>query len=109
VIESDIRYLYGDTGVLQERSVDGGTALKTYTSQGELDYTTTPPTPRYYTRDHLGSVREVVAQNGTLLGRYDYKPYGKRVQVSGIYEAAKGYTGHDYHVASGLVLTRYRA
>jgi RHS repeat-associated protein len=109
VLQTNVRYLYGDTGVLQERSADGGTVLKTYTALGEIDSSTTPPTPRYFTRDHLGSVREVVAQNGTLLARYDYKPYGKRLQVSGTYEAAKGYTGHDYHVGSDLILTRYRA
>ena len=108
-VESDIRYFYGGTGVLQERSADGGTVTKTYTSRGELDYSTSPATPRYYTRDHLGSVREVLAEDGTLVAHYDYKPYGERVLVSGTYQAAKGYTGHDYHADSGLVLTLCRA
>lgn len=108
-LQSEIKYIYGGTGVLQERSADGGTVLKTYTSRGELDYTTTPPTPRYFTRDHLGSVREVVADDGSLLARYDYKPYGERVLISGTYEATKGFTGHDYLPESGMILTRYRA
>jgi len=108
-LQSELKYIYGGTGVLQERSVDGGTVLKTYTSRGELDYTTTPPTPRYFTRDHLGSVREVVADDGSLLARYDYKPYGERVLVSGTYEATKGFTGHDYLPEAGMILTRYRA
>ena len=107
-LQSDIRYIYGGTGVLQERSADGGTVLKTFTASGELDYTTTPPTPRYYTRDHLGSVREVVAEDGSLLARYDYKPYGERILDSGTYEAAKGFTGHDYLPEAGMILTRYR-
>jgi RHS repeat-associated protein len=109
VVDSDIRYFYGGTGVLQERSADGGTVTKTYTPQGELNYTTTPPSPRYYTRDHLGSVREVVAEDETLVARYDYKPYGERILVSGSYEAAKGYTGHDYLPEAGTILTQYRA
>ena len=108
-LQSEIKYIYGGTGVLQERSSDGGTVLKTYTSRGELDYTTTPPTSRYFTRDHLGSVREVVADDGSLLARYDYKPYGERVLVSGTYEATKGFTGHDYLPEAGMILTRYRA
>ena len=108
-VTSDIKYFYGGTGVLQERSASGGTVTKTYTPQGELDFTTTPATPRYFTRDHIGSVREVTTADGTLIARYDYKPYGERVQVSGTYAAAKGYTGHDYHADSGLILTRYRA
>ncbi len=107
-LQSDIRYIYGGTGVLQERSADGGTVLKTFTARGELDYTTTPAVSRYYTRDHLGSVREVVADDGTLLARYDYKPYGERILIEGTYEAAKGFTGHDYLSEAGLVLTRYR-
>ncbi len=107
-LQSDIRYIYGGTGVLQKRSADGGTVLKTFTGQGELDYTTTPAAPRYYTRDHLGSVREVVADDGTLLARYDYKPYGERTLVSGTFEASKGFTGHDYLPESGIILTLYR-
>jgi RHS repeat-associated protein len=62
-----------------------------------------------YTCDHLGSVREVLAEDGPLVARHDYKPYGERVLVSGTYQAAKGYTGHDYHADSGLVLTLFRA
>lgn len=94
-LQSELKYIYGGTGVLQERSADGGTVLKTYTSRGELDFTTNPPTSRYFTRDHLGSVREVVAADGSLLARYDYKPYGERVLVSRTYEAAKGFKGSD--------------
>ena len=109
VFQTDIRFIYADTGVLQERSADGGTVIKTFASQGESDYTTTPPTSRYYTRDHLGSVREVLAEDGTLLARYDYAPYGERSLVSGTYEAAKGYTGHDFLPEAGMILTRYRA
>lgn len=112
-VESDIRYFYGGTGVLQERTADGGTVTKTYTPQGEQSYLTINNQPStinlYHTRDHLGSVREVVAEDGTLVSRYDYKPYGERVLVSGTYESSKGYTGHDYHADSGLALTRYRA
>ena len=101
--------IYGETGVLQERSADGGTVLKTYAPHGEMDSTNGTAVPLYYTRDHLGSVREVVASDGSVSARYDYTPYGERSRVSGTYEAAKGYTGHDYHADSGLILTRYRA
>ena len=34
----------------------------------------------YYTRDHLGSIREVTDSAGTVLTRYDYDPYGKSDQ-----------------------------
>ena len=106
---SDSKTIYGETGVLQERSADGGTVLKTYAPHGEMDSTNGTAVPRYYTRDHLGSVWEVVASDGSVLARYDYTPYGERSRVSGTYEAPKGYTGHDYHADGGLILTRYRA
>jgi RHS repeat-associated protein len=115
-VQTSIKYQYGDTGVLQERSADGGTVLKTYTSQGEQFYSfvnnQTSIINRYYTRDHLGSVREVVTSTGAVFVRYDYTPYGERSRVAGsfaTFEAEKGYTGHDYHVDSGLILTRFRA
>jgi RHS repeat-associated protein len=114
-VQSSIKYQYGDTGVLQERSVDGGTVLKTYTSQGEQSYTIinnlTSITNCYYSRDHLGSVREVVTSTGAVFVRYDYTPYGERSRVGGFasFEAEKGFTGHDYLVDSGLILTRFRA
>jgi RHS repeat-associated protein len=110
VQQSQVAYLYGSTGVLQERSADGATVRKTYAAKGEMDYTTTPSaTPRYYTRDHLGSIREILSSSGTTLARYDYSAYGIRSRTVGTYEAEKGYTGHDYHIGSGLVLTLYRA
>ncbi len=63
----------------------------------------------YYTRDHLGSVREMVDNTGTVRGRYDYDPYGRRTRVSGSYDAAFGYAGYYYDTGSGLNLTLYRA
>ena len=110
VQQSQVAYLYGSTGVLQERSADGSTVRKTYAAKGEMDYTTTPSaTQRYYTRDHLGSIREILSSSGTTLARYDYSAYGIRSRTAGTYEAEKGYTGHDYDAASDLILTRYRA
>jgi RHS repeat-associated protein len=118
VLQQSVSYLQGATGVLQERSADGATVRKTYSSRGEMDYTTTPPTARFYLSDHLGSVREVlerrlVGHNETsfdLLARYNYTPYGERRLLAGTEQSTeKGYTGHDYHPGSKHVLTRYRA
>jgi RHS repeat-associated protein len=115
-VQTSFKYQYGEIGVLQERSADGATVLKTFTAQGEQLYTfvnnQTSITNRYYTRDHLGSVREVVTSTGAVFTRYDYTPYGERNRVAGsfsTFEAEKGYTGHDYLVDSGLILTRFRA
>jgi RHS repeat-associated protein len=63
----------------------------------------------YYTRDHLGSIRELTDIEGTLLAQYDYDPYGQRTKMSGTGDVDFGYTGHYHHAPSGLNLTLYRA
>ncbi len=66
----------------------------------------------YYTRDHLGSIRELVdASNGGIRARYDYTPYGMRtkVQSSGDLDSDFGFTGHYTNLRSGLVLAPFRA
>jgi RHS repeat-associated protein len=63
----------------------------------------------YYTKDHLGSVREMLNSSGTIVARYSYDPYGRVSLVSGSNLATKQYTGDYYHATSGLNLTLFRA
>jgi len=50
------------------------------------------------------------ALNSGLMTRYDYDPWGRRVNANGgSFEANFGFTGHYYHAPSGLHLTLYRA
>jgi RHS repeat-associated protein len=63
----------------------------------------------YFTRDHLGSIREMVDSSGTIQARYSYDPYGRMTQISGSLSADFGYAGMYYHAPSGLNLTFYRA
>ena len=65
----------------------------------------------YYTRDHLGSIREVIGTGGSnvLAVRYDYDAWGNRRKVEGAYDVDWGFTGHYYHATSGLYLAPYRA
>jgi RHS repeat-associated protein len=63
----------------------------------------------FYSRDHLGSVREVTDANGNLVARYDYDAWGRRTRVFGTYRADWGYAGYFVHRASKLNLTWYRA
>jgi RHS repeat-associated protein len=63
----------------------------------------------FYTRDHLGSIREVVDANNAVVARFTYDPFGRRYQVAGNEPVDLGYTGHHLHQATGLWLTHYRA
>ena len=81
---------------------------KRFYAEGQINYQ--PSTINlFYTRDHLGSVREVTANTGTVRARYDYDPYGKITKVSGDLDSDFRYTGHYYHAQSGLHLALYRA
>ncbi len=62
----------------------------------------------YYTRDHLGSIREVTGTTGLVQARYDYDPYGNQTQLSGTINVDFGYTGLYYHQPSGLNFAPYR-
>ena len=66
-------------------------------------------TAYYYTRDHLGSVREMCSSTGTITSRMAYDPYGRTTTVSGTILPTKQYAGMYIHQTSGLALTKYRA
>lgn len=63
----------------------------------------------FYTRDHLGSVRELTDTSGTVQTRYDYDLYGRRTRLSGTLDTDLGFTRHYHHQPSGLDLALYRA
>ena len=63
----------------------------------------------YYSRDHLGSVREVTNATGALKAQYDYDAWGNQIVVTGNMSFDFGYTGHYRHAPSNLYLAEYRA
>jgi RHS repeat-associated protein len=113
VVTSEKRYLWAEGAQpAEERAADGRTVVKQYHAhaQGEfLPGAAVPLNKVFYTKDHLGSVRELVDGNGTFQTRYDYDLWGGRTKLSGTVESEVGYTGHHHHGKSGLVLTWYRA
>ena len=66
-------------------------------------------TSYYYTKDHLGSIRELTDSSGVVQARYDYDPYGRCTKISGSIDADFGFTGYYYHQPSGLHLALFRA
>ena len=63
----------------------------------------------YYTRDHLGSVRELMSSTGTIVSRLNYDPYGNASVVSGTVVPDFQYAGMYLHATSGLNFTLFRA
>ena len=63
----------------------------------------------FYTRDHLGSVREMTDSDETVQAAYSYDPFGNAVQILGDCSADFQYAGYYLHARSGLHLTMYRS
>ncbi len=94
--------------VCEERDASNN-VTKRYHAEGEKRIGGADAGNYYYSRDHLGSIREVTNSSGTLTAQYDYDPYGQSVVVSGTMTIDFGFTGHYFHAPSGLNLTLYRA
>jgi RHS repeat-associated protein len=110
-ITSTKQFVWAGGSICEER--EGNNVTKRFFPEGQINYTFTNHTELFYTRDHLGSIREVTDKTGLLRARYDYDPYGRRSpnQVIGAnaVEADFGFTGHYFHAPSGLHLARFRA
>ena len=82
---------------------------KRYFPQGVLLQTGTNSGPYYYTRDHLGSIREMTDASGNLRGRYSYDPFGRQTKISGNVDADFAFAGMFWSPEVSLSLTRFRA
>jgi RHS repeat-associated protein len=82
---------------------------KRFFGGGEIQVVNGGEVPYYYTRDHLGSIRQVTDSSGAVVASYDYDPWGRAARLSGSIDAAFGYAGYYVHAPSGLYLTKYRA
>lgn len=68
---SRTHYIWEGSNILQSRAADASTLQRNYFQQGFQENAQN----YYYTKDHLGSIREVVASDGiTIEAAYDYSP-----------------------------------
>ena len=91
-----------------EERTSSGEAVRRFFPQG-VSVELGPNKGRYYyTKDHLGSIRELVDESGKVRAQYAYDPYGVRSRISGDLEADFGFAGYFFHQQSGLYLTLMR-
>ena len=108
VTTSDLRYVWSGSQPVAELNAAGTTVTRRFFGAGE--FVTTGSVKRFYTRDHLGSVREVTDATGSLLARWDYDAWGNATLLSGSASLnAFGYAGYFRHELTGLSLTWFRA
>jgi RHS repeat-associated protein len=105
-VTSDKKYLWDGVEIAEERDTTGGIVLRRFYNQGFVD---SDGTALFYTRDHLGSIRELTDGTQAIRARYDYDPWGRPTQLQGDRQAPFQYAGYFWHAASDLDLARYRA
>jgi len=94
-----------DTQPAEERDGSNNVTKRFYAQGEQINGTS-----YYFTKDHLGSVRELTNSSGALVARYDYDPYGRRAQIltGGTDLADFGFTGFYYDQQTGLDFTKFR-
>jgi RHS repeat-associated protein len=99
----DARFIWIGTTIVEERLSTG--EINRFFHDGEEH----DGVARYLTRDHLGSIREVLDSSATVITRNEYDPYGRATRTVGTVDSRFAFTGHFQHVESGLALPLYRA
>jgi RHS repeat-associated protein len=95
--------LPGNAQPSEERDASDNVIRRLY-AQGEQ----ISGTNYYYTRDHLGSIRELTNSSGAVQARYSFDLWGNQMKLSGTVDSEFGYAGYYQHIPSGLDLTLAR-
>jgi RHS repeat-associated protein len=110
VVGSDLRYVWCGSLLCEEHNASN-VVVRRFFDQG-VQVLGTGPQPAtsdyYYTRDHLGSVRELVDASGQVQSRYSYDPFGQRSALLENVAAPFGFTGIFRHPVSGLYMALNR-
>ncbi len=102
-------FVWSGNTLAEERDASGMNVTKRFFAEGEQRVGEGHVMNYYYSRDHLGSIREVTSASGVVKARYDYDAWGNQTVVTGNMSFDFGYTGHYRHAASNLYLAPYRA
>ncbi len=103
-VNSTRKFVLCGTEKCEYRNANGNVQYQIF-SQGQYQGTGA----YFYTRDHLGSIREMTDVNGTVVARYDYDPWGRSTTVIGTNKPDFNFTGLYQHAKSGLDMATYRA
>jgi RHS repeat-associated protein len=102
------RFVWCGRQICEERDA-AGVVVKRFFPQGMKLETGPVAGAFYYTRDHLGSIRELTDTGGNVRARYAYDPYGRRAKLTGDLETDFGFAGMFWSAEANLALTHFRA
>lgn len=75
-VQLQISFVWDGSTIVEQRN-STGTVLKRFLPQGvQIPANSSPNSKLFYSRDHLGSIRSLTNENGTLLSTLDYDSYG---------------------------------
>jgi RHS repeat-associated protein len=106
---SSRRFVWIGNQIAEERDASGSNVTKRFFPQGVQLATGTNAGSYYYTRDHLGSVRELTDSAGNARARYSYDPFGRMTKVTGDLDADFGFAGMLWSPEASLSLAHFRA
>ncbi len=101
------RFLWSGDQLCEERDASG-VVTKRYFDQGMQIVGGADAGSYFYTRDHLGSIRELTDTAGSIRARYSYDPYGRRTKVTGDLDADFGFAGMFWSPEAAVSVTRFR-
>jgi RHS repeat-associated protein len=102
------RFVWCGSEICEERNAVGA-VTKRFFPQGVKVESGPVTGVFFYTRDHLGSIRELVDSSGIVRARYAYDPYGRRRKLTGDLDADFGFAGMFFSTEANLSLTHFRA
>ncbi len=103
VVQSETRYVWCGTEICEDRDTNDAVVQRFFNQgfvSGGANY--------FYTRDRLGSVRELIDSSGQVQTAYSYDAFGNRTKLSGTVDSTFGFTGFPVHQKTGLWLSLYR-
>jgi len=103
------RFVWCSGRIREERDASGATVTKRFFPQGVKLESGPAAGDYYYTRDHLGSVRELTDHLGNVRARYAYDPFGRRTKLEGDLETDFGFAGLLWSSEASLALAHFRA
>ena len=91
-------------GGRQEERDGSGSVTKRNFSRGQI----TMSTNTFFTKDHLGSIRETTNTTGSILAGLSYDMFGRLLQFAGSQSPDFSFDGCLYHQRSNLTLAIFR-
>jgi len=102
------RFVWCNNEICEERTPDGSVS-KRFFAQGMKVERSAAIGNYFYTRDHLGSIRELIDMSGTVRARYAYGFFGRQKRTTGDFDSEFGFANMCWSRESNLNLTQFRA